>query len=86
MIMRNHGLLTAGRPVGEALVRMYYLDKACEIQIEALATVRDQLLPPHKICEEAAQLPMVIDGHPFGEVEWTALVRELDRENPSYRT
>ena len=29
---------------------------------------------------------MVIDGHPFGEVEWTALIRQLDRENPAYRT
>ena len=29
---------------------------------------------------------MNIDGHPFGEVEWAALVRQLDREDPSYKT
>ena len=37
MIMRNHGLLTAAGSAGEAFMRMYYLDKACEIQLDALA-------------------------------------------------
>ena len=86
MIMRNHGLLTAGGSVGEAFVSMYYLDKACEIQLEALAAGRDLQLPPVEVCEEAARRSMNIDGHPFGEVEWTALVRQLDREDPSYKT
>ena len=67
-------------------MRMYYLDKACEIQLDAMATGRELELPPPEVCEEAAQRSMVIDGHPFGEVEWTALVRQLERENPSYRT
>ena len=86
MIMRNHGLLTAGGSVGEAFVRMYYLDKACEIQIEALATGRELELPPPEVCEEAARRSVNIDGHPFGEVEWTALVRQLDREDASYKS
>ena len=86
MLMRNHGLLTAGGSVGEAFMRMYYLDKACEIQLDALATGRELELPPPEVCEEAAQRSMVIDGHPFGEVEWTALVRQLDRDDPSYRS
>ena len=86
MIMRNHGLLTAGGSVGEAFMRMYYLDKACEIQLDALATGRELQLPPDEVCEEAAQRSMVIDRHAFGEVEWAALIRQLDRENPSYRT
>ena len=86
MIMRNHGLLTAGGSVGEAFMRMYYLDKACEIQLDALASGRELELPPPEVCEEAAQRSMVIDGRPFGEVEWTALVRQLDRDDPSYRS
>ena len=69
MIMRNHGLLTAGGSVGEAFMRMYYLDKACEIQLDALATGRELELPPPEVCEEAAQRSMVIDSHPLGEVE-----------------
>ena len=86
MIMRNHGLLTAGGSVGEAFVQMYYLDKACEIQLEALATGRELQLPPPEVCEEAARRSMNIDGHRFGEVEWAALTRQLEREDPLYKT
>ena len=65
---------------------MYYLDKACEAQLHALATGRELELPPPEVCEEAAQRSTLIDGHAFGEVEWTALIRQLDRDNPSYGT
>ena len=37
MILRNHGLLTLGETVREAFEVMYYLDCACQIQIDALA-------------------------------------------------
>ena len=30
MILRNHGLLTAGKTIGEAFMLMYYLDRACK--------------------------------------------------------
>ena len=35
--MRNHGLLTVGETVSQAFLRMYYLEKACEIQLAAQA-------------------------------------------------
>ena len=35
MILRNHGLLATGGSVAEAFLRMYYLEKACEIQLAA---------------------------------------------------
>src|SRR5262247_311304 len=37
MIMHNHGLLTLGADVHEAFELMYYLDCACQIQVDALA-------------------------------------------------
>ena len=37
MILRNHGLLTLGATVREAFELMYYLDCACQIQIDAMA-------------------------------------------------
>ena len=36
LILRNHGLLTTGRSVGEAFTYLYFLMKACEIQVKAL--------------------------------------------------
>jgi len=35
MILRNHGLLTVGETAGEAFIHLYYLERACQIQIAA---------------------------------------------------
>ena len=35
MMLRNHGLLTTGRTVPEAFLRLYRLERACQIQIDA---------------------------------------------------
>ena len=85
MIMLNHGLLTAGRSVGEAFILMYFLDRACQIQLDAMATGEKLVTPSPELCEEAARRWMDIDGHAFGEVEWQALKRQLDQEEPSYK-
>lgn len=38
MILRNHGLLTGGRSVEEALYRIFYLERLCEMQIKTMTT------------------------------------------------
>ena len=35
MMLRNHGLLTTGRTVPEAFLRLYRLERACQIQVDA---------------------------------------------------
>src|SRR3546814_1582256 len=37
LILRNHGLLTVGKTMGEAFVWMYRIETACKFQIEAMA-------------------------------------------------
>ena len=44
MILRNHGLLTLAETVREAFELMYYLDCACQIQVDALAGGIDNAL------------------------------------------
>jgi len=89
MILRNHGLLTVGRSVAEAFSRMYYLNKACEIQIQVLACTGSPLLPATEVCDRAAQQ---FEGDPAseggGELDlfWRAHRRMLDRIDPSYRS
>jgi ribulose-5-phosphate 4-epimerase/fuculose-1-phosphate aldolase len=36
MILRNHGLLTAGASPEEAFLAMYFLERACQIQVTTL--------------------------------------------------
>ena len=88
LILRNHGLLTVGETAAQAFLRMFYLDKACEIQLSAAAagTLR---LPPPEVCEYTAQQyegTVIGDyGDPEGnELAWAALLRLLDRVAPDY--
>lgn len=88
MILRNHGLLTVGRTPGEAFLRTYYLDKACEIQLAAAAAGALRL-PSHDVCEYTAQqfegtAPVDYadpDGYPLA---WQALLRLADRLYPDH--
>ncbi len=85
MIMRNHGLLSLGASVGEAFHFMYYLDTACQIQIDAMAGGREQLIV---LAEQAAQKGYLQMGGPNGsklDKEWPTLLRMLDRKGEVYR-
>lgn len=93
MIMRNHGLLTVGRTVGEAFMRMYYLEKACEIQVTAMASGK-LVLPAHEVCVHTERqfndpgrpvLEGQLTDHDAGALAWKAMVRMLDRVAPGYR-
>jgi ribulose-5-phosphate 4-epimerase/fuculose-1-phosphate aldolase len=85
MILRNHGLLTAGRTIPEAFSLMFYLDRACEIQIAALAGGSKLAIPSAEICEKVARQYEEEDDKPLGDQEWAAHMRMLEREDRGYR-
>lgn len=82
MILRNHGLLTAGRTIPEAFILMFYLEKSCEIQILAQSSGSKLIIPSESVCERSADQQDLED---LGQLEWPALIRLLDRDDPSYR-
>ena len=88
MILRNHGLLTCGRSVAEAFSRMFYLEQACQVQIDALAAGRKLNQLSGQVSEHTAQQwdggesTTEDDGE---KSEWAAMLRLLDRRDPSYR-
>ena len=83
MILRNHGLLTCGETVGEAFMKMYYLERACCIQMQVLGSGREIELPSPEICERTAQQSQQFE---HGKYEWPALLRLLDKQAPDYRS
>ena len=83
MILRNHGLLTCGETVGEAFMKMYYLERACGIQMQVLGSGREIELPSPEICERTAQQSQQFE---HGKYEWPALLRLLDKQAPDYRS
>jgi len=84
MILRNHGLLTVGRSVAEAFTRAYYLEKACEIQMDTLAMGRKLVIPSPEVCEHAARQFDRSSESGACEREWAANRRIIDRVNPGY--
>jgi ribulose-5-phosphate 4-epimerase/fuculose-1-phosphate aldolase len=85
MILRNHGLLTLGVSVREAFEMMYYLDCACQIQVDAIAGGRVEV---GLISEQTAQKgfqQFERPERPSLHKEWPALLRLLDRKGIDYR-
>jgi ribulose-5-phosphate 4-epimerase/fuculose-1-phosphate aldolase len=86
LMLRNHGLLTVGRSVAEAFVAMYFFEAACLMQVRALAGGKPLRRIGSAIIENApAQLQKVTHGA-GGGLAWPALLRKLDRTDPTYRT
>lgn len=84
MIMRNHGLLTVGRTMADAFYRMYYLEQSCRVQMSAMACNTELLVPSNELAGNIATIEEN-DPRPREEITWAALVRRLDRIDPSFR-
>jgi ribulose-5-phosphate 4-epimerase/fuculose-1-phosphate aldolase len=86
LILRNHGALTVGRTVGEAFNWMHRIELACHSQLAAMAcnTPLVKLSPP--VLEATWNNYQRGTRRPFGVMEWPALLRKLDRLDPSYQT
>jgi ribulose-5-phosphate 4-epimerase/fuculose-1-phosphate aldolase len=83
LVLRNHGLLTAGRSVPEAFQLMYYLEQSCRVQMDLMASRGSINVLSHQVSEYTAQQCEGFATH--GEREWPALLRLLDAKDPSYR-
>jgi len=86
MLLRNHGTLTVGESVGEAFVRMYFLERACEAQILALSAGDKLSTPPQGSPEVTAQQGKMGLKMAAGALAWPALLRKAYRLDPSFAT
>jgi ribulose-5-phosphate 4-epimerase/fuculose-1-phosphate aldolase len=84
LILHNHGLLTCGTTVREAFDFMYYLERACQIQIAALAGGTPLIIPSEEVTQKVAA-SFARPGYQEKKGEWRALIRMLDRMDPSYK-
>jgi ribulose-5-phosphate 4-epimerase/fuculose-1-phosphate aldolase len=87
MLLENHGVFVTGRTVAEAFVLMYYLEKSCEVQLKVQSTGQELIMPAEEVSEYSARLRYSeeqLTANP-GALEWQAMIRKLDSEDPSYR-
>ena len=85
LILRNHGALTVGRSVGEAFNWMHRLELACRSQLAAMACKSPLRPVPQSVLDETWNNYQPGTRRPYGLMEWPALLRKLDRMDPSYR-
>ena len=87
MILRNHGTLAVGASVAQCFMRLYFLERACEAQVMMLSAGRANLNDPHHGVEDkvARQSDPRGVGMVADRLAWPALLRKLDRIDPSFR-
>jgi ribulose-5-phosphate 4-epimerase/fuculose-1-phosphate aldolase len=85
LLLRNHGLLTVGRTIADAFLHMYLFENACRIQIDAQAGGELVTIDPRILSgmEEVMKKGSAGQG---ANIAWPALLRKLDRTDPSYKT
>ena len=84
MILRNHGLLTCGISAVDAFYRLYFLERACDVQVAALGGGASIQLPS----EEVVALTKKQGAGAFGKganLAWPALLRMMDAKDSSFR-
>lgn len=87
MLLRNHGTLAVGDTVGEAFLKLYFLERACQAQIMALSAGEGNINnPPQGSSEITAQQGKMGLKLAAGALAWPALLRKAYRLDPSFAT
>jgi len=83
LFLASHGVIVVGETVADAFDSMYYLERACRLQVLArsmggkLRSVRPEVV-------KTAYRMMRDDAAKYAEAHFTALKRILEREEPAY--
>lgn len=87
MLLRNHGTLAVGDTVGEAFLKLYFLERACQAQIMALSAGEGNINnPPQGSPEVTAQQGKMGLKLAAGALAWPALLRKAYRLDPGFAT
>ena len=87
MVLRNHGLFIIGRTIAEAFIVTYRMERACAMQL-AFQQSGAELNPLSDAVVSAGYAKSsagAARGHDPNKFDWPALLRKLDRIDPSYK-
>lgn len=82
LLLGNHGVMVCGPSVALAFDDLYYLERACMLQVLAMGTGRPLRIVPERVALLTAK-QMLEDTHQ-AELHFEALKRLLDREEPGW--
>jgi len=84
VFMKHHGVMVCGQSIAEAWDDLYYLERACEVQLLAMSTGRE-IKPVAPEIAEAAYLQMREGDAESGRLHLASIKRQLDASEPGYR-
>ncbi len=84
LLLRNHGLLTVGPTIADAFLSMYTFENTCRIQIDAQAGGELVQVDP-RIMQNMGRVLKTVTAGQGARIAWPALLRRLDRTDPSYK-
>jgi ribulose-5-phosphate 4-epimerase/fuculose-1-phosphate aldolase len=84
-MLRNHGLITVATTIPDAFMRMYLFEAACMIQVRAQAGNELIMIDP-KVVAGTMQTSKAATRGAYGALAWPAMLRKLDRTDPSFRS
>ncbi len=85
LVLRNHGLLVVGKTIADAFLSMYTFEATCQIQIGAQSGGGALTHVNPQIVSGVAEAMRVQTGGMGGAFVWPALIRKLQRIDPSYQ-
>lgn len=86
MILRNHGLLAVGRSIAEAFNQIYFLERACQAQVQALSGNRPLRIPSEAVCNLTAQQSDDEINQQLHLLAWTSALRLIAADQLAYRS
>lgn len=82
LFMANHGVLAVGPSVAAAYTDLYFLERACQLQLYATAGGAPLRRLEERVLEHTARQFKEVEGN--AELHFAALKRLLDRDDPDY--
>jgi ribulose-5-phosphate 4-epimerase/fuculose-1-phosphate aldolase len=83
MFLANHGVIVVGPSVAEAFDSLYYLERACRLQVLARMIGGKRRAVRAEVARAACRM-MRDDAPKYAGAHFNALKRILDREEPAY--
>lgn len=83
MLLRNHGTLAVGETCGLAFMAIYFLERACTAQVRTLSGTPN--MPSAEAIETVNGQSASLFQPGVDALAWPALLRKLDRMDPSFR-
>lgn len=79
ILLRNHGFITCGHNIQEALFYAYHLERACQVQAR-IANIDSQnlIIPSEEICRKAFNELNNFEQPSLGMRDWQAWIKKLN--------